>query len=215
MALPQRTLKQDLRWLLWPITLFMIVLLGSIANYFLAFGFQEDRQRTEFNVLAELDLVSGQVREIERAEEIIINNIDRYNRMVEDTVMDEEDRVALLEDVRKIREEHQLFPITVELFEQERLELSYGPEVETPDEQLSLRLSRIQVLLPLLHEADLQRFLNDFTGGGRLVLTNQCEINQTASVNDIGLQPLQHQMASCEFLWFTMRREPYNRFSSL
>lgn len=199
MAIKKRTLKQDLLWLRWPLLLLALVIAGAGINYVMAFDFRNQMQRQEFQASADLDLISGQVREIEIAEEIIVNNIDRFNSMVQASILDEEDRVGLLEEIRTIRDRHQLFPITVEIREQERLLLNYGEDVELPEEQVSLRSSVIQITLPLLHEVDLMRFLEDFTGGGRLIVTNECSIRETVSAMESNLDPVQHQLADCIF----------------
>lgn len=209
MALKKRSLKEDLLWLKWSLSLLLLVIVGSAGTYVGAFYFRNDMQRQEFQALSELDLLQGQVREVEIAEQIIVDNIDRFNSMVNNSILDDEDRVQLLEEIRMIRERHQLYPISVEIEEQQRLLLSYGTDVSFPDEQVSLRSTGIQVQFPLLHEEDLLQFLADFTGSGRLMLTNRCSIDETIRVADSDLELAQYQLADCEFQWYTLRREPY------
>lgn len=209
MALKNRRIKEDLLWLKWSLVLLALVITMASGSYLSAFYFRNDMQREEFNIVSAIDLISGQVREIESSERIIVNNIDRFNSMVENSILDEEDRVALLEEIRTIRERHQLFPISVEIREQDRQLLNYDPGVEFPDEQISLRSTRIQVQLPLLHEEDLIRFLADFLGSGRLLVSESCSIEGTVPVDSENLQNAEHQLATCDFYWYTLRREPY------
>ncbi|MCH7816851.1 MAG: hypothetical protein IIC60_09820 [Proteobacteria bacterium] len=209
MPLKRRQLKDDLLWLKWPLILLAVVLSVAISSYVSAFYFRNDMQRQEFDAFSAFDLLSGQVREIESAERIIVNNIDRFNSMAATSLMDEENRVDLLEEIRAIREEHQLFPIGVEIQEQNRILLSYTSDIEFPDEQISLRSSQIQIRLPLLHEEDLARFLADFLGGDRLIVSNRCTINETVIAEDNFLEIREHQLAICDFYWYTLRREPF------
>jgi hypothetical protein len=153
--------------------------------------------------------MTGQVQDVEGSERIIVNNIGRFNNMVVATVMDEENRVGLLEEIRAIRDRHQLFPISVEIQEQVRLLLEYGPGIEFPDEQISLRSSQIEIQMDLLHEEDLTRFLDDFLGSGRLMINNSCSIRELLISENNFLKHVEHQTASCEFQWYTLRREPY------
>ncbi len=208
MALKRQPLKDDLLWLKWSLIFLGLVLLVTVSSYTSAIYFRNDMQRQEFDALSELDLISGQLREIESAERIIVNNIDRFNSMAANSIMDEENRVDLLEEIRTIREMHQLFPISVEIREQDRLLLTYASDVEFPDEQISLRSSSIQIQLPLLHEEDLTRFLADFLGSGRLMISNRCSIDALVVGEDDLLGLVQRQLATCNFYWYTLRREP-------
>ncbi len=209
MALKPRELKDDIMWLKWPLVLLVLVFIVAISSYVSAIYFRNDMQRQELNARSNLELISGQVHEIESSESIIVSNIDRFNSMVANSILDEENRVDLLEEIREIREKHQLFPISVDIREQERLLLTYASDVELPEEQISLRSSSIQIQLPLLHEEDLTRFLADFLGSGRLMFINRCNIASLAVSEADLLELVQHQLATCEFYWYTLRREPF------
>lgn len=209
MPLKPRQLKEDLLCLKWQL-IFLVLITGAvISSYVAAFYFRNDMQRLEVNALSAFDLVSGQVREVERSEQAIIDNIDRFNSMAANTIMDEENRVVLLEEIRTIRERHRLFPVSVEIREQDRYLLPYPAGVENPDEQISLRSSLIRIQLPLLHEQDLTRFLADFMGSGRLVVGDRCTIEGRALPEDDLLEIVEHQLATCNFYWYTLRREPF------
>ncbi|NKB32939.1 MAG: hypothetical protein GKR91_07555 [Pseudomonadales bacterium] len=212
MALKRRHIKEDLLWLKWNIVLLVIVLGASLGLFFSASVYRDDMQNQEFNALSELDFVNGQIRDIENAEQVIINNIDTYNTMIANAVLEEEDRVSLLEEISVIRDRYQLFPIAVEIQEQDRVLLEYPFDVENPDEQISLRNSQVSVQIPLLHEEDLTRFLADFMSSGRMMVNNSCAIAQAPQLEEIPNQLSQRQIASCGFHWYTLRREPFIGF---
>lgn len=212
MALKRRHLKDDLFWLRWHLVLFVIVLAASSGLYLSASAYREDMQNQEFNAQSELDFVNGQISDIENAEQVVINNIDTFNSMMEYDVLEEEDRVGLLEEISIIRDRYQLFPISVEIQEQDRMVLEYPFDVENPDEQISLRNSQISLQIPLLHEEDLTRFLSDFMSSGRMMINSNCSVSEAAQMQESGNELVQRQIASCQFYWYTLRREPLEEF---
>lgn len=210
MALKRRNIKEDLEWLKWPLVWLLISILAAVVLYLGTDYIRDEIRMDELNASAGLDVISEQVSAIEVSEQIIVDNIDRYNTMVANRVMEEEGRVALLDEISIIRERFQLFPISVEISEQDRILLAYPEEVEFPDEQISLRSSRVQVQIPLLHEEDLVRFLSAFLRDGRLMVVNRCALNDTPVLEEDILRVVPHQVATCEFYWYTLRNEPYS-----
>ena len=212
MALKKRSLKHDMLWLRWPLSLLGIVVAASIALFVSASMFRNELQRDEFNALSDFDLISGQVAEIEQAERVITDNIGRYNSMVANGVMQEENRVQLLEDITNIRQRHLLFPMNVEIGEETRLFIPYPEEVDFPDDQITLRESLVNVSYSLLHEEDLTRFLTEFLDSGRLLVPTRCSVTAALESEEMALEVVQHQLANCSFNWYTLRREPYLGF---
>ena len=207
MAARRNSLKDDLAWLKWWLILLAISIAIAIGGYWAALQYRGEMQRLEFGTRSNFDVITQEVTQIEESERIIVENIDRFNAMVADRLLDEEDRVSLLEDLSRIRNRLQLFPIDVEVREQNRRILEYGEAVEYPDEQISVRSSTVLLRIPLLHEEDLTRFLGAFLSAGRLMVTTSCTI--TASAVDVSgaLEVVERQIANCEFVWFTFRRE--------
>jgi len=210
MALKRRNLNEDILWLKWPLVFLGLAILVVVALYIGSSLYRDEVRLQAANASANLEVISGQVSDIEESERVIIENIDRYNTMVANSVLDDEDRVGLLEEISNIRDKYQLFPIAVEISEQERILLPYPPEVEFPDEQISLRSSQVRIRLPLLHEEDLVRFLSDFMGQERLMVNNRCVIGESPVEDDNNFEVVEHQVATCEFYWYTLRNEPYS-----
>jgi len=212
MALRRRTWQADVRWLRSPLIALGTVIVAAIAIYVGASYFRDDLQRQEFNAVSELDLLHGQIDEIEEAEQVIVNNIGLYNGMVANGVMSEEDRVSMLEEITAIRDRYYLFPINVSIGEQDRLLLEYPESVAFPDDQITLRTSPVQVRYSLLHEEDLTRFLNDYLASGNLVVPSRCSVSAALEDPADRLNVVQHQIADCQFEWYTFQREPYIGF---
>ena len=145
MALRRRNRREDIAWLRLPIIVLVVSLVVSAGLYIAASMYLNEVRRQQFNATTNLDLLSGQVDEIERSEQVVVNNIGIYNRMVENGAMGDEDRVRLLEEITRIRQRNLLFPMNVTIGEQDRLLLPYPDTVEFPDEQITLRSSPVQV----------------------------------------------------------------------
>ncbi|MCH8175172.1 MAG: hypothetical protein IIC59_08325 [Proteobacteria bacterium] len=207
MALTSRQLKQDVLWLKWPLIVTAVLICLCIGVIVAANLYRDSIQRREQLAFEGFDLLSGQVQAIAESERIIIENIESFNTMVANTVMDEEDRVAILSEIGTIRTRHKLFPISVQISEQQQTALEYNAAVEFPDEEISVRTTFISLSLPLLHEEDLTRFLADFLQTGRLIVTSRCNISDLALLPEDELSIVPHQIADCDFYWFTFRRE--------
>lgn len=209
MALKRRSLKDDIFWLKIPLLAFALAIACSAAVYFYATYYSDDIMRREGSSYSDYNFVSSQVFAIEEAEQIIISNIDRFNKMVENQVMSGENRVELLAEIGAIRDKYRLFPIIVSVSEQEEKVLEYPLNVESPEEQVSLLRSVLSIQLPLLHEEDLTRFLFDFMDPGRLLVNNRCVITDLPLAESDILDIVPHQQAACDFYWYTLRSEPF------
>jgi len=212
MSLRRRNRREDIAWLRWPIVLLVVSLVFSVGLYVAATMYLNEVRRLQFNATTNLDLLVGQVDEIERSEQVVVNNIGIYNRMVANGAMGEEDRVQLLEEITRIRQRNLLFPMNVAIGEQDRVLIPYPETVEFPDEQITLRSSPVQVRYPLLHEEDLTRFLNEFLELGNLMVPSRCAITMALEDPADAMRVVQHQIADCEFYWYTFQREPYLGF---
>lgn len=212
MALRRRNRREDIAWLRLPIIVLVVSLVVSAGLYIAASMYLNEVRRQQFNATTNLDLLSGQVDEIERSEQVVVNNIGIYNRMVENGAMGDEDRVRLLEEITRIRQRNLLFPMNVTIGEQDRLLLPYPDTVEFPDEQITLRSSPVQVRYSLLHEEDLTRFLDEFLALGNLLVPSRCSITLALEDPADAMKVVQHQIADCEFYWYTFQREPYLGF---
>lgn len=210
MSLKRRRLEEDVLWLKWPLVLLLFVIAAAIALWWTASAYQDQMRQAEFNALSDLELLSAQVQEIEEAEQIIVNNIGVYEEMEARGLLANEDRVALLDDITSLRARYNLYPISVDIFEQDRVLIPYRTEVNFPEEQISLRSSRIQLQLPLLHEGDLARLLEGLMYSDRMIVIEECSITDALDSEFDKLTLVQHQLAACSLIWYSFRREPYN-----
>ncbi|MFT4815748.1 MAG: hypothetical protein ACI80L_001875 [Pseudohongiellaceae bacterium] len=207
MAARRRNIREDLAWLKWWLVLFAISLSIAFGGYWASLYYRGEVRQLEFGTRSNFEVILQEVTQIEESEQIIVQNIDRFNSLAANRLLDEEDRVSLLEDVRRIRDNFRLFPIDVEIREQTSHMLDYEEGVEFPEEFISIRSSTVMVRLPLLHEEDLTRFLNAFLNAGRLMVTTSCTIINSSVNPAEALELVVHQVANCDFIWYTFRRE--------
>ncbi|MEX2130474.1 MAG: hypothetical protein WD772_03230 [Pseudohongiellaceae bacterium] len=207
MSLGRRVLQQDLFLLKWQFILMGLVLMTAIGLYAGALYYRNDMRRDEFIFRTNFDNINNELQQIEEERAVILQYIDAFNIMAQRGVLEEENRVGLLEDIRLLRNRHRLFPIEVQIREQERILLQYPLEVENVDELISLRASRVQLRIPLLHEADLSRFLSDFIQTGRLLVVERCLLEQAYTKDEDFYEMTEHGIATCDIYWYTLRRE--------
>ncbi|MBL4582171.1 MAG: hypothetical protein JKY29_10160 [Gammaproteobacteria bacterium] len=207
MVAKRRNIGEDLAWLKWWLVLLVICLAIAIGGYWASLYYRGQMRQLEFGTRSNFNVIFQEVTQIEESEQIIVENIDRFNLLAENRLLGEEDRVSLLEDVRRIRDNFRLFPIDVEIREQTSHMLDYEEGVEFPEEFISVRSSTVLVRLPMLHEEDLSRFLNAFLNAGRLMVTTSCSIASSSVDPADALELVVHQVASCNFIWYTFRRE--------
>lgn len=207
MAMRRRNLRDDLMWLKWWLILLGVCISIAIGGYWASLYYRSDMRRLELGTRSNFDVITQEVTQIEESERIIVENIDRYNDLVSNRLMEEEDRVSLLEDIRRIRNRFRLFPIDVQVHEQNSRMLEYEEGVEFPEEEISVRSSLVMIRLPLLHEEDLTRFLGAFLNAGRLMVTTSCSVSASAVDTSGSFELAERQIANCEFIWYTFRRE--------
>lgn len=207
MASRRHSIKDDLVWLKWWLVLLATSFVIAIGGYWAALNYLGETRRLEFGTRSNFDVILQEVTQIEDSERIIVENIDRFNSLAANGLLDEEDRVALLEDVRRIRDRYRLFPIDVEIREQTSHMLEYDEGIEFPEEFISIQSSIVMVRLPLLHEEDLSRFLDAFLNTGRLLVSTSCTLTASSVDPADALEVIVHQIANCEFIWYTFKRE--------
>jgi len=205
-----KNLKHNLIWLKWPVLSFMICLILSGALLTSATYYHGQAKRKETISLDEYNWLQEEITRIEQSIQTVGEYAGQYSQLVAGSVIGEEDRVALLEDIRIIRQRHKLFALDVDIKEQSSLVIPYSEYHEDVEEQLSLRGSLVQIKIPLLHEYDLTRFLNDFLQLNRLIYTSQCTITEAILSEEDVMSVVEHQIAICDFYWLTMQREPFN-----
>ena len=156
---------------------------------------------------SQFEQVQTSIQQIAQEESTIVEYIGRYREMVQDALFEEEDRLAVLENVQAIRQENRLFPVSVEMQEQASSMLVYAPEEIAPGEPVQLRYSMMEVRFPLLHEADFFRMMESLLGSRGFFMPTTCQLRPTVGTQGY-TEVAENVAATCDFVWFTFQINP-------
>ncbi len=151
---------------------------------------------------------STSVTQIAQEEETIIRYIGRYREMLADGVVGDPDRLVLLEDVGRLRENLKLYSLAVGMSEQVATRLEYDPYDPVPGEPVDLLSTALTIGLSLLHEEDLTRLVSHLLDSGNLLLPKSCEMSADGGVSPDFSRVGEHLSASCTLLWYTFDLTP-------
>jgi hypothetical protein len=200
---------QDMLLLKWPVLLLVISLLAIAVWCVGVFQFRQSNQKALQAAQANRIRMQTSVQQIKDEAKTVRSFSDRYRKLAVDGIISDEDRLELVETVGRIRTRHNLYPVQLDIEQQAMLPLGQDGGPENSGNGVSLRASRIQIGMPLLHEEDLSHLLDELNGLKRgIFVVEQCSIKRTGG--DIGNdRPILHGnlTASCKILWLTLKRE--------
>lgn len=200
--------RQDILSLKWRILTAVFSLSIAVGIYYVADYLNTDMTRAVRTARANLQNARTSVDQIEQEEATIIEYIGRYQELDADGIVRPEDRLILLERITEIRDNNDLFPISLNIGEQSSLALLYDPAEPSPGGPIRLNTTELELSLPLLHEEDLSSLLRELLSSPGLFLPQECivRLNNPSITSYIMLG--QHQTATCNLLWFTFDVNP-------
>ncbi|MAM71069.1 MAG: hypothetical protein CMP91_08015 [Gammaproteobacteria bacterium] len=200
--------KQDILGLKWKILLAVLCLMLAGGIYYYADIMNTQMARNLQIARGNLQLARTNIDQIEDEEATIIEYIGRYQELETDGVVNPEDRLQLIERITEIREDNDLFPISVNIGEQLSMELLYDQSEQDPGGPVNINSTTLELSLPLLHENDLTRLLDGLLNTPGLYMPQECiiSLSNPNATNFIVLA--QHQRANCVVSWFTFNVNP-------
>ncbi len=180
----------------------------AVGIYYVADYLNTDMTRAVRAARANLQNARTSVDQIELEEATIIEYIERYQELDAEGIVSPEDRLILLERITEIRDNNDLFPISLNIGEQSSLALLYDPAEPSPGGAIMLNATQLEIRLPLLHEGDLANLLDELLNSPGLFLTQECEMSLTNPSITNYIMLGQHQNATCDLLWFTFDVNP-------
>ena len=200
-------LSSDMLLLKWPVLLLIICVVAGAIWYGAARKFQEISLSDMQAAQVEREQSQARLHLIEEEEKIIRHYNDRYRQLQTSGVIGDETRLELVEAVGHIRARHKLYPLQFDIGRQAVVPLPAGAE-EDEGASPSLRASQIRIVLPLLHENDLARLLQDLQSVGRgLFVVEECSISRGSEAENESLELKENLSASCKILWLTLNLE--------
>jgi hypothetical protein len=200
-------LSEDMLILKWPVLLLVICLIASAVWYGGVSKFQKIALSAMQAAQVERDNGEATLRAIEEEEKIVRNYSERYRQLQTSGVIGDETRLELVEALGHIRERHKLYPLQFDIGQQVVIPLKTGAP-ENVGAYLSLRSSRIQIALPLLHEDDLTRLLQELRSVGRgIFVVEECAISRGSDSEKELLELKENLSVACKILWLTLKPE--------
>jgi hypothetical protein len=176
-----------------------------------AYRFYHRQDQALGNAQASWAGLSESVALIEEEQQIVRSYGPRYLELVAEMVVGEEDRLELVEAVASIRARHRLWEMQLDLEKQATMPLSEEGENDHSGAAMAVQASRIRIAIPLLHEEDLFKLINELRSIKRgIIVTEECLIKRSSGDRDGNqLEFGQNLDASCTILWLTMnQRQP-------
>jgi len=198
----------DLLLLKWPSLLLAICVMASVILWVGVLRFRESSTLAMQAALANRGQMDTLIQQVKDEEKNIRAYSDRYRHLQTSGLIGDEDRLELVEVLGRIRSHHNLYQIQFDIEQQAALPLHEG-ESEDAGPSFSLRASRIQIALPLLHEEDLSWLLAELRGVGRgMFVVEECSVSRTSgeAVGEF-LKLNENLSASCKILWLTLKSE--------
>ncbi|MCP5303661.1 MAG: hypothetical protein R3F26_00690 [Gammaproteobacteria bacterium] len=151
--------------------------------------------------------INEAIQRLTEEESDVVRYSGRYRTMVDKGVFDGEDRLAVMEVIGRARVDNNLFPISVEMAEQQTYPLDYPPEELFPGDPVALHLTDISLRIPLLHEGDLLRVISPLIEGPGLLVPMDCKIILDEGVERL-LTVRENMRAECQIKMITFDLNP-------
>ena len=200
--------KSDLMLLRNPVISFLVLSILALVTYVSATRLQQLANDNLSAARVYFDQVSSSVTQIAQEAETIIRYIDRYIQIDTDGVVSAPDRLQFLERMDSIRESLQLYALDLEMGEQISYVMPYPPQDPLPGEPVTVNQTSIDLELPLLHEGDLVRMLDQLLSMPGLFLPTQCLITLDSISTDNFTQLRENLVSRCRVNWFSFELTP-------
>jgi Asp-tRNA(Asn)/Glu-tRNA(Gln) amidotransferase C subunit len=200
--------KSDLMLLRNPVISFLVLSILALVTYVSATRLQQLANDNLSAARVYFDQVSSSVTQIAQEAETIIRYIDRYIQIDTDGVVSAPDRLQFLERMDSIRESLQLYALDLEMGEQISYVMPYPPQDPLPGEPVTVNQTSIDLELPLLHEGDLVRMLDQLLSMPGLFLPTQCLITLDSISTDNFTQLRENLISRCRVNWFSFELTP-------
>ncbi len=202
-----KLMKADLKLLKWPGLFFGIAVVVSLV-FFLGGQYLLNNAQEDMRVAnANMNQRRIAVEEIEQEEETVMRYIGRYREMQDDGLLQDEDRLTLMEVIMDTRSRNQLYATNIVIGEQSESLLDYGVAGLEEGEMVALQSTAVDLTLPLLHEEDLTRLLDGVLSMPGLMQTESCVVSKREDVSDL-LNMGENLRAQCVLLWYHFNLSP-------
>ena len=191
--------KDDFQRLRVCLAVFVGLILCGAASVYLTLGATDSAKRARAVARAGLDEFERKLRQVRNEEKEIREKAEIFTQIQQRGIVGEEQRLEWVELIDAIRTKERLFDIEYEIDPQRVL-------YADPDGEFSFVASLMKIRLPLLHEEDLTRLIDELRRkASALIRVRNCSISRSRDAeNETGA--VAHLMADCRIDWITLRR---------
>ena len=200
--------KQDYKLLRAAAIVLLMCVSTALILYFGANRINDAATLDVENARSQYSQALASVQLIAEEEATIVRYIDRYKEFVESGYLFEEERLALIESVADIRNDFNLYPIEMDIGEQNSFSLQYDPLDLNVGDPVNINYSNVELSYSLLHEEDFTRLLGTLLDSGAFLLPTQCEMSQDDVLGDDFSTIDERMSASCNMFWYTFDLTP-------
>ncbi|MFM9966978.1 MAG: hypothetical protein ACKVQK_01045 [Burkholderiales bacterium] len=149
--------REDLKRLRLPLAVATVSIAAGIAFLFMTESWLIDARKTRDSAKKSTEQAQKKVDQVSEEEREIKENMLWYARMVSRGMLDQENRLDLIDSIAKIKTARKLYEIRYNMDSQKPL----GYPGIKPAGNMDLVASRMKLDMQLLHEEDLLKFLKD------------------------------------------------------
>ncbi|MDR2507878.1 MAG: hypothetical protein LBD67_07800 [Candidatus Accumulibacter sp.] len=175
-----------------------LILCGALSVY-LTLNAADSAKRARAAARASLDEFERKLRQVRNEEKEIREKAEIFTQIQKRGIVGEEQRLEWVELIDAIRTKERLFDIEYEIDPQRVL-------YADPDGEFSFVASLMRIRLPLLHEEDLTRLIDELRQkASALIRVRNCSISRLQHAeNETGIAA--YLTADCRIDWITLRR---------
>ena len=194
-------LRTDLRIQARALLLALAMAVAGAASLMAGHVFQESNEREERNALAQRSAMQARLARMAEEESEIRAGDALFQHLATRGMIGEENRIAWVEAIARIRAERRLYDIRWEISPRRPLETAQP----SGNGEFHFMASTLRLSLPLLHAEDLIRFLNDLSASlPAYVRVRRCSLTRRPTASD-GPEP--RLDAECELDLVTFARQ--------
>ena len=193
--------RDDFNRIVWSLLLGLAMVAIGIAAVAAAHRATVDSRRLALQAQAKLDEARSKLVRARDEEAEIKSKIGRFNELRAAGIIGEEQRLEWVERIKAIKAARRLYDVQYEISPQHVIDAAVAPGASGSFDFFS---SNMRLRMPLLHEEDLVRFLDDLQGSVRAyVRPESCSVERVgrSQAEETGAQ----LKAQCVLDWITVR----------
>lgn len=184
------------------LTLPLLLLLGVIAAAAAAVKWTDDQAQALQNKLAaqqtQMRDAQTRVQKSGAEKELIVRYLPDYRKLGALGFVGDEQRINWLDALRNANQKGALFGVNYDITARQ----AYAHAALLAPGQINVMQSVMKIRLPLLHEEDLQNFLQHLAQqNAGVFMVEQCTLRRAAATQSVRFQP--NMTAECQLAWLT------------